>query len=422
MPSILETLQARGLFEAMTSPELAAHVRQPTTVYAGFDPTSRSLQIGNLVAVMGLAHFQRAGHKVVALVGGATGMIGDPSGKSQERPLLSAADVAANVEGIRENLGRFLDFESRAVPAKIVNNQEWMHGFSYIDFLREVGKHFRMGAMLARESVRARLESTEGMSYTEFSYQLLQAYDFLHLCDTEGCRIQIGGSDQWGNITAGTDLIRRLRGVEAFGLTFPILCDHTGAKFGKSAGNAVYLDATRTSCYDFYQYFLRSDDQDVIRYLKMLTFLPLESIEAIEEATRTAPDQRLAQRTLAEELTRMVHGENGLRSAEQASAALFGGTLAGLNAVDLLAVFTQAPSSELPRAQVVGQPLVDVAVAAGLVSSKSAARRLIADGGLYVNNERMTDATACVTPTQAIEDRLLVLRQGKRNYRLVRIV
>ena len=422
MTTVLETLQARGVFDAMTSPELAAHVRTQTTVYAGFDPSNRSLQIGNLVAIMGLAHFQRAGHKVVALVGGATGLIGDPSGKRQERPLLSAGDVASNVVGIRENLGRFLDFESRVAPAKIVNNQEWMQGFSYIDFLREVGKHFRMGAMLARESVRARMESEAGLSYTEFSYQLLQAYDFLRLCDTEGCRIQIGGSDQWGNITAGTDLIRRLRGVEAFGLTFPILCDHTGAKFGKSAGNAVYIDATRTSCYDFYQYFLRTDDQDVIRYLKILTFLPLESISAIEEATRAAPDQRLAQRTLAEELTRMVHGESGLRSAEQASAALFGGTLAGLNAVDLLAVFTQAPSSELPRAQVVGQSLVDVAVAAGLVSSKSAARRLIADGGFYVNNERMTDAAACVTPTQAIEDRLLVLRQGKRNYRLVRIV
>ncbi len=422
MPTVLETLQARGLFEAMTSPELAAHVRQPTAVYAGFDPTSRSLQIGNLVAIMGLAHFQRAGHKVLALIGGATGMIGDPSGKSQERPLLSAADVAANIEGIRENLGRFLDFESRTAPAKIVNNHEWMKAFSYIDFLREVGKHFRISAMLARESVRARMESETGLSYTEFSYQLLQAYDFMHLCDTEGCRIQIGGSDQWGNITAGTDLIRRLRGVEAFGLTFPILCDHTGAKFGKSAGNAVYLDTTRTSCYDFYQYFLRTDDQDVIRYLKILTFLPLESITAIEEATRTAPDQRLAQRTLAEELTRMVHGESGLRASEQASAALFGGTLTGLNAVDLLAVFTQAPSCELPRAQVVGQPLADVAVAAGLVASKGAARRLIADGGFYVNNERMTDAAACVSPSQAIEDRLLVLRQGKRNYRLVKLV
>ncbi|MEI7436734.1 MAG: tyrosine--tRNA ligase, partial [bacterium] len=318
MTTVLETLQARGLFEAMTSPELAEHVRKPTTVYAGFDPTSRSLQIGNLVAIMGLAHFQRAGHKAVALVGGATGLIGDPSGKPQERQLLSVEDVATNLEGIRENLGRFLDFECRINPAKLVNNQDWMQRFSYIDFLRDVGKHFRMGAMLARESVRARMESEAGLSYTEFSYQLLQAYDFLHLCDNEGCRVQIGGSDQWGNITAGTDLIRRLRSVEAFGLTFPILCDHTGAKFGKSAGNAIYLDATRTSCYDFYQYFLRTDDKDVARYLKILTFLPLDSIAAIEEATRTAPDQRLAQRTLAEELTRMVHGENGLRSAEQA--------------------------------------------------------------------------------------------------------
>ena len=264
MSNVVETLRARGLFEAATSETIDEVVATPQTVYAGFDPTSSSLQVGNLVAIMGLAHFQRAGHKVIALVGGATGMIGDPSGKSDERTLLTEEAVAENVIGIRENLERFLDFDHTTAPAAIVNNNDWFATYGFVPFLRDIGKHFRMGSMLSKESVKSRLGSEAGMSFTEFSYQLLQGYDFLHLLDEHGCTMQLGGSDQWGNITAGTDLIRKLRGADAYGLTLPLVCDSTGQKFGKSAGNAVYLSEAKTSCYDFYQFFVRTEDADVV--------------------------------------------------------------------------------------------------------------------------------------------------------------
>lgn len=422
MKNVIETLTERGLFEAMTSPDLPRYVESPAAVYAGFDPTSSSLQVGNFVTIMALAHFQRCGHKVVALAGGATGMIGDPSGKASERKLLSTEEVQANLEGVRENLSRFLDFESKTAPAKIVNNNDWMRNFSYVDFLRDVGKHFRVGAMLGKESVRARMESESGLSYTEFSYQLIQAYDFLHLLDAEGCRIQIGGSDQWGNITAGVDLIRKLRSVEAYGLTFPIICDSSGQKFGKSEGNAVYLDHNRTSYYDFYQFFMRVEDADVIRFLKIFTFLPLEEIEALQRETLSAPEKRSAQKRLAEEITRTVHGETGLQSARRTSEVFFGGTLDGLKAEDLLRVFANVSSAEMARDQVLDAPVVDVAVGSGLCKSKGEARRLIADGGLYVNNVRIGDAAARVSADSFVDGRVLVLRSGKKNFHLVKVV
>lgn len=422
MINAIDVLRGRGLFDAVTSPDIEKLAASPTAVYAGFDPTSSSLQVGNFVTIMGLAHFQRAGHKVIALAGGATGMIGDPSGKAAERKLLTPDEVHQNLIGVKENLSRFLDFDSKTAPAKIVNNNDWLQRFTYIDFLRDVGKHFRMGAMLGKESVRARMESESGMSYCEFSYQLIQAYDFLHLWDTEGCRIQIGGSDQWGNITAGTDLIRKLRGGEAFGLTFPIICDSSGAKFGKSAGNAIYLDHKRTSYYDFYQFFIRTEDSDAIRFLKIFTFLPLEQIEAIALAMAVAPEKRLAQRTLAEEMTRTVHGAGGLAIAQRASAVLFGGSMEGMQADDLINVFANVPSRELPPASIRDAGLLDVAVAAGLCKSKGEARRLVVEGGFYVNNIRMTDAAMRISGDLLIEGRVMVLRAGKKNYCLVKAV
>ena len=421
MDNVIDILESRGLLEAMTSEDARRAVGEPLTVYAGFDPTSSSLQAGNLVAIIGLSHFQRCGHRVVALVGGATGLIGDPSGKTAERALLSEEQVATNLEGIRENLSRFLDFNHPTAPATIVNNHDWMRDYGYIAFLRDVGKHFRMGAMLGRESVRARMQNEEGMSYTEFSYQLIQAYDFLVLHDRHGCRVQLGGSDQWGNITAGTDLIRRLRGAETFGVTLPLVCDSAGQKFGKSAGNAVYLDARKTSCFDFYQFFIRTQDADVVRFLKIFTFLPLGEIAELERLVQSDPGRREAQKRLAEEATRLVHGEAGLDVARRSTAALYGEAMEGLRADDLLAVFADVPSTDLPAAKVAGALAVNLAADAGLCASRGEARRLAQSGGLYVNNRRVTGVDEAVGPDHLIEGRLVVLRSGKKNYHVVRV-
>jgi tyrosyl-tRNA synthetase len=417
----MDTLRERGLFEDMTGPEVERLVQAPSVVYAGFDPSAPSLQVGNFVTIMALAHFQRAGHKVIALVGGATGMIGDPSGKTTSRTMLTAEQIARNQEGVRENLSRFLDFSDSPSGAVMVNNHDWFKGFTVVDFLRDVGVHFRMGAMLGRESVRARLESDVGLSYTEFSYQLLQAYDFLKLYDSHGCRIQIGGSDQWGNITAGTDLVRRLRGAECFGVTFPLVCDSTGKKFGKSEGNAIYLDHKLTSYYDFYQFFLRVEDADVARFLKIFTFIPMDEISALGQATKAEPEKRAAQRRLAEELTRIVHGAAGLAVAQRASEVLFGGTMEGLNADELLGIFANVPSAQLAKDEVVAKPAIDVAVKAGLCKSKGEARRLIESGGLYVNNRRVDGIQATVSEQDAVDGRIVVLRSGKRTFHLVKL-
>jgi tyrosyl-tRNA synthetase len=422
MSNVLDTLQARFLFEDATSPALARELDRPLTVYAGFDPTSQSLQAGNFVTIMALAHFQRAGHRVIAVVGGATGLIGDPSGKSSERQLLSEEQVASNLEGIKENLSRFLDFSHPTAPAVIVNNYDWLKDFTFISFLREVGKHFRMTQMLGKESVKKRLASEDGMSFTEFCYQLLQGYDFLWLHDHHGCRLQIGGSDQWGNITAGTDLIRRLRGVEAFGMTFPLVCDSQGRKFGKSEGNAIYLDHRLTSYYDFYQFFLRTLDADVGRYLKIFTFLPLDEIAQIEAQHQSAPEKHEAQRILAEQITRCVHGAHGLAVAQRASEVLFGGSIDGLAVDDLLGIFANVPSSELPRDAVVGKTAIEVATVAGLCASKGEARRMVQQGGLYVNNRRVADIAQVLVVEDLVEGRLAVLRAGKKSFHLVKVV
>jgi tyrosyl-tRNA synthetase len=421
MNTIIDVLKQRGLFADMTSPELPVRVQKSMVIYAGFDPSSNSLQVGNLIAVMALAHCQRCGHRVIAVAGGATGMIGDPSGKSAERNLLGAAEVERNLAGIRENLSRFLDFNHPTAPARIVNNNDWLGKFSYIEFLRDVGKHFRMGAMLGKESVRSRMDaSEEGMSYAEFSYQLLQAYDFLHLYDAEGCTMQIGGSDQWGNITAGIDLIRKLRSVEVFGLTIPLVCDSAGRKFGKSEGNAIYLSRERTSCYEFYQFFVRTADADVVKLLKLLTFLPLEEIAALEQEVKKDPDKRVAARRLADEVTRMVHGEDGLKLAQKASSVLFGESMEGLKAADLIRIFADVPSVSLARGKAEGLSFLDLAVQSGMSKSKGEARRLIENGGCYCNNRRVESVESKMAQGDLVDGQLTVLRSGKKNYFLVK--
>ncbi|MDP6525230.1 MAG: tyrosine--tRNA ligase [Kiritimatiellia bacterium] len=421
MNNIIAILKERCLFDNVTSPDLEEAVSSPMTVYAGFDPSSESLQAGNFVTIMALAHFQRCGHKVIAVVGGATGLIGDPSGKASERKLLSQEAVEKNQEGIHENLSRFLDFEHPTAPAAILNNYDWLGKFSFVDFLRDVGKNFRMGTMLGKDSVRTRLQSEEGMSFTEFSYQLLQAFDFLQLHDSHGCILQIGGSDQWGNITAGIDLLRRLRGVEAFGVTIPLVCDSSGQKFGKSEGNAIYLDSRKTSYYDFYQFFFRTDDADVIRFLKIFTFVPLEEIAGLERELREEPERRSAQRRLAEEVTRAVHGDDGLGVAQRCTGAMFGQAMEGLHAEELLSVFADVPSRELSLDAVVGNLVVNVAAESGLCGSRGEARRLAQSGGLYLNNCRVGGVDEVVSEPQVIDGKLLVLRSGKKRYHIVRV-
>lgn len=419
--SLLDFLRSRHLVEATTSPDLEKALEKPMTVYAGFDPSADSLQAGNYVTIMMLAHLQRAGHKVIALVGGATGLIGDPSGKSVERKMLTVEQVQHNLEGIKENLSRFLRFDDPVNPAILVNNYDWYSNVNTIDFLRDICVNFRVPQMLAKESVKKRLEATDGgMTFTEFSYQILQGNDFLHLYDTYGCTLEVGGSDQWGNITAGTDLVHRLRGTEVYGLTFPLVCDSNGLKFGKSEGNAIFLDSRKTSYYDFYQFFLRSMDTDVIRYLRIFTFLPEERILELERAVKERPEQREAQKVLAEEVTRAVHGEAGLRQALKATDVLFGGSMEGLSATELENIFKNVKSGELSKDDVLGKPAFEVAAAAGMTASKGEARRLAQQGGLVLNGEKAS-LERVVSESDLIDGRIAIFRAGKKNYFLLRI-
>ena len=421
MSTFLDNLRSHYLLDAVTSPDLEKALEKPMTVYAGFDPSSDSLQAGNYVTIMTLARFQRAGHRVIALVGGATGLIGDPSGKSVERKMQTVEQVQHNLEGIKENLSRFLKFDDPVNPAILVNNYDWSKDVSAISFLRDICVNFRVPQMLSKDSVKKRMEATDGgMTFTEFSYQILQGNDFLHLYDTYGCTLQIGGSDQWGNITAGTDLIHRLRGKEVYGLTFPLVCDSNGLKFGKSEGNAIFLDARKTSYYDFYQFFLRAMDSDVIRYLRIFTFLPEERIKELEEQVKIAPEKREAQKALAEEVTRAVHGEKGLAEAKRATEVLFGGSIEGLSADTLESIFKNVPSAELPRDQVVGKPVLDVVAAAKMTASKGEARRLVQQGGLSLNNAKVVPDRV-FSEADLIEDRLAVLRSGKKKYFVLRV-
>src|ERR1041385_7918261 len=413
----------RGLVYGATEGLRDIIARETLTTYIGFDPTAASLHVGSLLPILCLARLQRFGHPPIAVVGGGTGMIGGPSGKTVERQLLSAEHVEANVAGIRSQLARFLDFETTDTPARLVNNAEWLSRLGAIEFMRDVGKHFTVNAMLSKESVKRRIESEEGITYTEFSYALLQAFDFLKLFDECNCMLQVGGSDQWGNIVAGIDLIRRVRGGKAHGLVIPLITTASGTKFGKTEAGAVWLDAKLTSPFRFYQFWLNTDDGDAGKYLRYFTFLDRSSIEQLEEATRTAPEQREAQRVLAREVTRMVHGDEHVVRAERASGVLFGEDFSTLPADDVLSVFEDVPSSTVAADKLSGDgvAVVDLLASSGLTASKGEATRLIRGGGVYVNNRRITDERARLSSADAIEGQLFVLRKGAKQNHVVKI-
>jgi tyrosyl-tRNA synthetase len=420
----IDTLRDRGLLQDVTDEAAVRHLfdTERVTYYVGFDPTAPSLHAGNLVGMMAMTHLQRAGHRPIAIAGGATGRIGDPSGRDAERELLDEAAVARNLAGIRTQLGVVLDLSS---PDRglLVDNHDWLGPMTFLDFLRDVGKHFSVNAMIARESVRKRLEEREqGISYTEFSYQLLQAYDFAHLYATEGCRLQGGGSDQWGNIVAGIDLSRRLHGGEVFGLVWPLLTTADGAKFGKSAGNAVWLDPEMTSAYAYYQYWLNADDRDVVRFLKLFTFLDLDEIAELEAAHAADPRARTAHRVLAREATRIVHGDAGVAAAEKATAVLFGDEpFVGMEDRVLADAFAEAPTAELARARLDDRiGLLDLLREGGAAASNGEARRLVEQGAVRVNNAPATDPAATVGPDDLASETTIVLRVGKKRYFLVR--
>ena len=480
--SIFEEFKWRGLLKNATEGLEEQLTREKTIGYIGFDPTADSLHVGSLLPIMCLARLQTFGHGALAIIGGGTGMIGDPSGKTQERQLLTHEKVEENLRGIKGQLSRFLDFEDADNPAQIINNADWLGEITLIDFLRDAGKHFTINYMLSKESAKRRLEQESGLSFTEFSYMLLQAYDFLVLFDRYDCTLQLGGSDQWGNITAGAELIRKLRPMSfspaqwdafverhphaqevlapvlsekdgrkvvdfeklaqeqrealgdevlgalhrqgrAHGMVFPLVTTSAGIKFGKTEAGAVWLDANRTSPYNFYQFWLKTDDRDVIKYLKYFTWLDQEEVATYEKQVEEEPHKRSAQKRLAEEVTRIVHGEDLLQRAISASKVLFGGELDNLSADDIVDIFSDVPSNEVTPAALEGEgiALVDLLEQSGLVKSKGEGRRSIKGGGVYLNNQRVEDGQKMVTSEDAIEGRFLILRKGKKKYHLVRV-
>jgi len=422
-PGLFAELTWRGLVHQSTDLGLGALLdREPMTGYVGFDPTADSLHLGHLLGIVALMRLERAGHRPIALAGGATGMVGDPSGRSDERQLLTPAALKANVEAIRAQLGRFLDFGPGG--ALLLDNADWLGSMGLLGFLRDVGKHFTVNAMLAKESVRARLsEREQGISYTEFSYMLLQAYDYLRLHEDHGCRLQLGGSDQWGNITAGIDLIRRTTGATAYGLTFPLITRADGTKFGKSeAGTSIWLDPARTSPYELHQFLIRSDDAMVGIYLRQFTFRSREEIDELDAATAADPGSRRAQRMLAHDVVALVHGESEARAAEEASRALFTEGIRHLPESTLVSVLADAPSTTLPRASVEGAGVIDLLVRTGLVSSRNEARRTIEGGGAYVNNRKVDSVEATLAPDELLYGRYLILRRGKATQHLVQVI
>jgi tyrosyl-tRNA synthetase len=452
--NLLDDLEYRGLIYQMTDRDGLQRQLEggPVVLYAGFDPTADSLHIGSLLPILCLRRFQLAGHIPIALVGGGTGLIGDPSGRSTERTLNTADTVAQWTESIRQQLSRFLDFDREGNPARMANNYDWLSPLNVIAFLRDVGKNFTVNYMLAKDSVDSRLAG--GISFTEFSYMILQSYDYLQLYKEQGCRLQIGGSDQWGNITAGLELIGKTVGHEAgneaagegagtgsaeagsagggsavsaeagrlvqdkaFGMTLPLVTKSDGKKFGKTESGAIWLDRDKTSPYQFYQFWINTDDNDVVRFLKYFTFLSREEIEQLGEEVKRQPEQRAAQKALAREVTLLVHGEDGLRSAENITAALFSGDVTALSATELVEAFTDVPSTELDDQPEIG--LVDLLIAAKAAPSRRQARQDIESGAVYVNGERNADAAAVLMPAHRLHGKYIVLRRGKKNYWLV---
>jgi tyrosyl-tRNA synthetase len=423
--NVVDVLQERGFIEQITDTSLReAASNQTLKCYVGFDPTARSLHLGHIIPVMGLAHFQRNGHIPIALVGGGTGMIGDPSGKTVERQLLSKEDVEANSQRLKAQLSRFFSFEGPQA-ALLLNNAEWLLPLNLVDFLRDIGKHFSINAMIAKESVRWRLEERgQGISFTEFSYMLLQAYDFYHLYEYNSCAVQAGGKDQWGNITAGIDLIRRMNGGSAHGLTFPLLTTASGVKIGKTEGASgsemVWLDPEMTSPYRMYQYWINTDDRDVIKFLKLFTFLEMSQITGLEESLKQDPGKREPHRRLAFEFTRLAHGEEAGQAAQEASEVLFGSEVQTLSREVFAALAGEVPATKISKGRIQnGVPLADLLLETNLVKSKRAARDLIGQGGAYVNNRTWKDLEAKVGVDQALSGRGILLRAGKKNYHLL---
>jgi tyrosyl-tRNA synthetase len=421
--SFLDELRWRGFLEAVTSEDLDAYLNaQRRTMYVGFDPTADSLHLGSLIPVMALAHAQRHGHRPLVLVGGGTGLIGDPSGKANERTLLTKEKSEENAVAIRVQLGRFFDLSSDD-RALMLNNIDWLAPLNLVDFLRDIGKHFSVNEMIKRDSVRTRLEERDqGISYTEFSYMLLQAYDFLHLCRSHDCTIQMGGSDQWGNIVAGKELIRRILGSRGEGVTFPLLTTSSGKKFGKTEDGAVWLDARRTSPYQMYQYWLQTADADAVRYLKLFTFLDRERIAALELEVAERPEKREAQRVLAAECTGIVHGVETVGAVEAASRILFSSSSEVPQPETVATLAREMPVTELTAADLkAGIPLADLLVRTRLASSKGEARKLTEGGGVYLNNERQNQSQKTITSEDLKWPGAILLRAGKKNYHLVRI-
>jgi tyrosyl-tRNA synthetase len=424
--NIFEELEWRGLVADCTdAPELKKRLEAgPIVLYAGFDPTADSLHVGSLVPLLALRRFQLHGHHPVAVAGGATGMVGDPSGRDAERQLLTKAALDSNIAGIKEQLRRLLDFESAINPARLVDNADWTAPVGYLDFLRDIGKHFSVNQMMAKESVRARMEEREsGLSYTEFSYMLLQAFDFFHLFQAHQCELQIGGSDQWGNITAGMELIRKKAGAHVFGLTLPLILNSDGAKFGKSAAGAVWLDARKTSVYRFYQFWIRTDDRDVVRYLKYFTFYSREEIEALAAKHQERPEARMGHKALAAAMTDLIHGPDATDEAARASEILFGGILEGIAESTFNEIVGEVPTRDLEKSKLegTGAPLAEIMAASGLCPSKGQARKDIEGGGVYVNNIREASAQRHLTAADLLFGKHLLLRKGKRNYTVMSV-
>lgn len=417
---IIQDLESRGLVQQTTDLEgLKAHLAKNTvTLYCGFDPTADSLHIGHLVPALMLKRFQRAGHRPIALIGGGTGMIGDPSGRSSERQLNDPETVAHFSAQIKKQLAKIIDFEVKENGAVARNNAEWLGDLSLIEFLRDTGKHFGVNYMLAKDSVQSRLEN--GISFTEFTYMILQSYDFLNLFEKENCTLQIGGSDQWGNITAGMELIRRTRAgeeeVKVFGLTVPLITKADGTKFGKTAGGAVWLDPEKTTPYEFYQFWINTDDRDVIKFLKYFTFLSMDEIKDLEDQLASAPEIRGPHTRLAEEMTQLVHGEQALEQAKRISAALFSGDIKQLNGTEIKQGFKDVPTVKLAKKDI---PLVDLLVDANISSSKRQAREDIQNGAIYINGERQQELQYQLTDDDRIDDQFTIIRRGKKKYFLL---
>ncbi|MGB1249398.1 MAG: tyrosine--tRNA ligase [Candidatus Promineifilaceae bacterium] len=422
--NLFDELKWRGLVYDSTEGASNLLATEKVSVYNGFDPTGDSLHVGHLVPMVGLARLQRYGHHPIALAGGGTGMIGDPSGRSNERNLLSLDLIRHNVECIQVQLASILDFEVKTNPARIVNNYDWLKDLSMIEYLRDVGKHFTINYMLGKDSVKNRIGRESGLSYTEFSYMLLQSYDFLHLHDTLGVMMQTGGSDQWGNITGGTQLIRKVRQKPAQAMVYPLITRADGTKFGKTAdGTSVWLDPKKTSPYRFYQFFINTEDSKVLELMRFYTFLSQDQMAEYEVAVVEQPHRRGAQKRLAQEVTRMVHGDTALSKAEQATAVLFGGSLDGLDSADIADIFAEVPSSNIAKSALEGDgvAVADLLANTTLASSKGDARRSLKGGSMNLNNVRITNGNQRISLNDAIEGQFIVLRKGKKKYHLVKV-